>query len=162
MSVNKVIILGNLGRDPDPRHTGTGTAVCELAVATTRKWKGKDGKMAEETEWHRIVLWGVQAENAAKYLAKGRQVYVEGRLKTESYDKDGQKHYSTKIQADVVQFLGGGQKGDAAGAGGYGGGGGGGYSRKGEDKSGGQKSDAYSDYGRDSYDPGDHGDDIPF
>lgn len=161
MSVNKVIILGNLGRDPELRYTQSGTAVCELAVATTRKWKGKDGKMAEETEWHKIVLWGVQAENASKYLAKGRQVYVEGRLKTESYEKDGHKHYSTKVQAEVVQFLGGGQKSDAAGSGSYGGGGGGGgYNRKSEDK----KSDPYGDYGRDSYDPhppaGD--DDIPF
>lgn len=142
MSVNKVIILGNLGRDPELRYTQSGTAVCELAVATTRKWKGKDGKVAEETEWHKIVLWGVQAENAAKYLAKGRQVYVEGRLKTESYEKDGHKHYSTKVQAEVVQFLGGG----------------GGYSRKSEEK----KGDPYINYGRDSYDPNEPGDDIPF
>lgn len=158
MSVNKVIILGNLGRDPELRYTQSGTAVCELAVATTRKWKGKDGKMAEETEWHKIVLWGVQAENASKYLTKGRQVYVEGRLKTESYEKDGHKHYSTKVQADVVQFLGGGgQKSDAAGSGSYGGGGGG-DSRKSEEK----KGDPYINYGRDSYDPNEPGDDIPF
>lgn len=153
MSVNKVIILGNLGRDPELKYTQSGTAICNLAVATTRKWKGKDGKMAEETEWHRIVVWGTQAENANKYLAKGRQVYIEGRLKTDSYEKDGHKHYSTTIQADVVQFIGGGsQKGEAAERGSYGGGRGGKSER--------ESAQPYPNFG-DDYDPG-SSDDIPF
>lgn len=159
MSVNKVIILGNLGRDPELKYTQSGTAICNLTVATTRKWKGKDGNMVEETEWHRVVVWGTQAENANKYLAKGRQVYIEGRLKTDSYEKEGQKHYSTTIQADVVHFIGGGQKGDAAERGGYGGGGK--PSDKPKRSAGKAAEDPYesyaSVYGRDS-----EGDDIPF
>jgi single-strand DNA-binding protein len=107
-SVNTVIILGNLGRDPELRHTQNGTAVCSLSVATTRKWRNKQtDEMAEETEWHRVTAWDRSGEACAKYLSKGSQVYVTGRLKTTSYvDKDGVKRYSTDIVADDVQFLG--------------------------------------------------------
>lgn len=111
--VNKVIIIGNLGRDPEMRTTGGGQAVCNLSVATTRTWKDKAGAKQEETEWHRVVVWGKQAEFCDKYLSKGRSVYVEGRLKTTSYEQDGVKKYSTDIVAETVQFLGG--KGDGGG-----------------------------------------------
>ena len=102
--INKVILIGNLGRDPEVRYTQGGTAVANLAVATSRKFK-RGEEWVDEVEWHRITVWGKAAENCCKYLAKGRQVYVEGRLKTSSYDKDGQKHYSTDIVAETVQFL---------------------------------------------------------
>lgn len=115
--VNKAIIIGYLGRDPELSETTGGNKVCRLNVATTRVWNNKQtNEKVEETEWHRIAVWGKQAENCNKYLAKGRMVYVEGRLRTSSYDKDGQKHYSTEIVADQVQFLGG--KGDNEGDGG--------------------------------------------
>lgn len=119
--VNKVIIIGYLGRDPELSETTGGNKVCRLNVATTRVWNNKQtNEKVEETEWHRISVWGKQAENCQKYLAKGRMAYIEGRLRTSSYDKDGQKHYSTEIVADQVQFLGG--KGDGEGGGGGGGG----------------------------------------
>lgn len=118
--INKAIIVGNLGADPDLRHTQSGTAVCRLSVATTRVWKNQQtNEQQSETEWHRITVWGKQAEHCEKYLAKGRQVYVEGRLRTTQYEKEGQKHYSTEIVADIVQFLGG--KNDNEGGGGGGG-----------------------------------------
>lgn len=121
--VNKVIVVGNLGADPELKTTEGGTPVCRLSVATTRVWTNKStNEKQQETEWHRITVWGKQAEHCEKYLAKGRQVYVEGRLRTSSYDKEGQKHYSTEIVADIVQFLGG--KGDGGGQGGSDGGGG--------------------------------------
>ena len=145
MSVNKVILIGNLGRDPELRNTQSGNPVCNLSVATTRVWKNKQTqKKQEETEWHRVTVFGAQAENCAQYLAKGRQVYVEGRLRTRAYDdKEGIKRYSTEVVADTVQFLGGkgehqgggqgqrqgyggGGRADYSGGGGYGGGGGGG------------------------------------
>jgi single-strand DNA-binding protein len=123
--VNKVILIGNLGRDPELRYTQSGTPVASLSVATTRKWRNKQtNELVEETEWHRVSVFGQQAEHCNNYLSKGRQVYVEGRLRTRSYeDKDGIKRYSTEIVADTVQFLGG--RGE--GGGGRGGGGGGGY-----------------------------------
>lgn len=107
--VNKVIVLGNLGRDPELRHTQGGTAVAKLSVATTRKWLNKStNETQEETEWHRVTAWGKTAELCQKYLVKGRQVYVEGRLRTSSYDaEDGTKRYSTEIVADSVVFVGG-------------------------------------------------------
>lgn len=106
--INKAIVVGNLGADPELRHTQSGTAVCRLSVATTRVWKNQQtNEQQSETEWHRITVWGKQAEHCDKYLSKGRQVYVEGRLRTTQYEKEGQKHYSTEIIADVVQFLGG-------------------------------------------------------
>ena len=140
--VNKVILVGNLGADPDMRYTPSGQGVCELRVATSESWNDKNGQRQERTEWHRIVVWGKRAEICSKYLAKGRQVYVEGRIQTRNYDdKDGNKRYITEIIANDVQFLGGGGREGGAGRGkgedgppppseadfgGYGGGGGGG------------------------------------
>ena len=119
-SVNKVIILGNLGRGPEIRYTQGGTAVCQLNVATTRTYTNKSNGRVEETEWHRVVVWGRQAESSGNSLPKARQVYIEGRLQTRNYDdKDGNKKYITEIVADVVQFLGG--RGEGGGAGGGGG-----------------------------------------
>ncbi|HFE46397.1 MAG TPA: single-stranded DNA-binding protein, partial [Nannocystis exedens] len=104
--INKAIVIGNLGRDPELRYTQGGQPVCRLAVATSRRYLNKrSNEMVEETEWHRITVWGKQAEHCNTYLTKGRQVYVEGRLKTSSYEKEGQRHYSTEIIADNVQFL---------------------------------------------------------
>ena len=106
--VNKVILVGNLGADPDMRYTPSGQGVCELRVATSESWNDKNGQRQERTEWHRIVVWGKRAEVCSKYLSKGRQVYVEGRIQTRSYDdKDGNKKYITEIIAADVQFLGG-------------------------------------------------------
>ena len=114
--INKVILIGNLGRDPELRYTQQNNAVATLSVATTRKVK-RDEQWVEETEWHRVTLWGKDAENAQKYLAKGRQVYVEGRLQTRKYeDKDGVTKYQTDVVAETVQYLGG--RGGEAGAGG--------------------------------------------
>ena len=138
--VNKVILVGNLGADPDMRYTPSGTGVCELRLATNESWTDKSGQRQERTEWHRIVVWGKRAEIVSKYLSKGRQVYVEGKLRTRSWeDKEGNKRYTTEIIANDVQFLGGGGGGGGGGRGGgddfpppgepdygYGGGGGGG------------------------------------
>jgi single-strand DNA-binding protein len=118
-SVNKVILVGNLGADPELKYTPSNRALCNLRIATTEVFKDKSGQRQEKTEWHRVTVWGDQAENCSKYLAKGRSVYIEGRLQTRSYDKDGQKHYATDVVADRVVFL------SSAGGGGGGGGGGG-------------------------------------
>ncbi|HEY3354342.1 MAG TPA: single-stranded DNA-binding protein [Polyangia bacterium] len=116
-SVNKVILVGNLGKDPELRYTPGGQAVCDLRLATTDSYTGKDGEKKESTEWHTVVVWGKQAENCSQYLSKGRQVYVEGRLRTRSWDdKEGKKQYRTEVVAQTVQFLGG--AGAGAGAGG--------------------------------------------
>ena len=121
-SVNKAIILGNLGKDPELRHTQGGKAVCTLRVATNEVWTDQAGERKERTEWHTIVVWGRQAENCNQYLKKGRSVYVEGRLTTRKWqDKEGHDRYSTEVVADRVQFVGGG-KGEGAGGGGGGGG----------------------------------------
>ena len=108
-SVNKVIIVGNLGRDPEVCYTPNGAAVCNVSVATTRNWKNKEsGDKVEETEWHRIVFYDRLAEIAGEYLKKGRAVYVEGRLKTRKWqDKDGKDNYTTEIVAEQMQLLGG-------------------------------------------------------
>jgi len=124
-SVNKVILIGNLGADPELKYTPSNRPLCNLRIATTEVFKDKSGQRQEKTEWHRVTVWGDQAENCNKYLAKGRSVYVEGRLQTRSYDKDGQKHYATDVVADRVVFLGSG----GGGGGGAGGGGGGGEGR---------------------------------
>jgi len=138
--VNKAIILGHLGRDPELRYLQSGQPVCKLNIATSRRYTNKNNEAVEETEWHRVSVWGKQAEHCNNFLTKGRQVYVEGRLRTSSYDKDGQKHYTTEIVADTVQFIGGRGEGGGGGAegggaesgaggggrGSYGGGGGGG------------------------------------
>jgi single-strand DNA-binding protein len=120
--VNKVILIGYLGADPDMRYTPSGAGVCELRLATSESWKDKNGRRQERTEWHRIVVWGKTAEICAKYLAKGRQVFIEGRIQTRTYDdKEGQKRYITEIIANDVQFLSSGR--DGAGSGGSAGGG---------------------------------------
>jgi single-strand DNA-binding protein len=117
-SVNKVILIGNLGADPELKYTPSQRPLCNLRIATTEVYKDKSGQRQEKTEWHRVTVWGDQAENCNKYLAKGRSVYVEGRLQTRSYDKDGQKHYATDIVADRVVFLGsGGGGGEGRGEG---------------------------------------------
>jgi single-strand DNA-binding protein len=129
-SVNKVIVLGNLGRDPEVRYTPNGNAVCNLRIATTRNWKSKDsGEKMEETEWHSVVLYDRQAEIAGEYLKKGRPVYIEGRLKTRKWtDKEGVEKYTTEIVADSMQLLGGREGG--GGGGGAEDEGGGGYSER--------------------------------
>ena len=128
--VNKAIILGHLGRDPELRYLQSGQPVCKLNIATSRRYTNKNNEAVEETEWHRVSVWGKQAEHCNNFLTKGRQVYVEGRLRTSSYDKDGQKHYTTEIVADTVQFIGGRGEGGGGGAeGGAEGGGGGGGGR---------------------------------
>lgn len=121
-SVNKVILVGRLGADPEQRYTPSGAAACNFTMATSEKWKGKDGQANERTEWHRIQVWGKLAEICAKYLAKGSQAYVEGRLQTRSWDdKDGNKRYTTEIVAQQVVFLGGGKRKEAdSDPGGYG------------------------------------------
>ena len=117
-SVNKVILLGNLGRDPETRYTTGGDAVTNLNIATSEQWKDKSGEKQERTEWHRVVLFGRQAEIAGEYLKKGRSVYIEGRLQTRKYtDKDGVEKYSTEIVADRMQLLGG-RDGPGGGSGG--------------------------------------------
>ena len=111
-SVNKVILLGNLGRDPETRYTTGGDAVTNLNIATSEQWKDKSGEKQERTEWHRVVLFGRQAEIAGEYLKKGRSVYIEGRLQTRKYtDKDGVEKYSTEIVGDRMQLIGGGREG---------------------------------------------------
>ena len=108
-SVNKVILVGNLGRDAEVRSTAGGTSVATLNLATTEVWNDKQGQKQEKTEWHRIVVWGKQAESLQEYLVKGKQIYVEGRLQTRQWDdKDGNKRYTTEIKADRITLLGGG------------------------------------------------------
>lgn len=105
-SVNKAIIIGNLGRDPELRYTPSGQAVASFSIATTSRWKNQSGENQESTEWHNIVLWGRMAELAKEYLAKGRSVYIEGRIQTRSYqDKDGVQRYRTEIVGQQMQFL---------------------------------------------------------
>ena len=105
-SVNKVILIGNLGRDPETRYMPDGGAITNISIATTDTWKDKAGEKQEKTEWHRVAFFGRLAEIAGEYLKKGSQVYVEGQLRTRKYDKDGQTHYSTEIRADTMQMLG--------------------------------------------------------
>ncbi|MBK9136811.1 MAG: single-stranded DNA-binding protein [Betaproteobacteria bacterium] len=114
-SVNKVILIGNLGRDPEVRYMPSGSAICNLRVATTRNWKNRDsGERQEETEWHSVALFDRLAEIAGEYLKKGRPVYIEGRLKTRKWtDKEGQERYTTEIVADQMQLLGGREGGGA-------------------------------------------------
>ncbi len=107
-SVNKAIIVGNLGRDPELRYTPSGQAVANFTVATNEQWTDKSGQKQERTEWHRIVVWGKQAENCGEYLSKGRQVFIEGRLQTREWnDKEGKRNFTTEIVADRVVFLSG-------------------------------------------------------
>ena len=119
-SVNKVILIGNLGRDPEVRYAPSGSAICNVTIATSRQWKDKtSGEKQEETEWHRVVFYDRLAEIAGEYLKKGRPVYVEGRLKTRKWtDKDGVEKYTTEIRGDRVVLLGGGGGGRSGGGGG--------------------------------------------
>ena len=111
-SVNKVILVGNLGRDAELRYTPGGAAVSTINMATTEVWNDKAGQRQEKTEWHRIVLWGKSAESLTEYLTKGKQIYVEGRLQTRQWDdKDGNKRYTTEIRGDRIVLLGGGSGG---------------------------------------------------
>jgi len=114
-SVNKVILVGNLGRDPEVRYMPNGEAVCNFSIATTENWKDKSGVKQEKTEWHNIVMYRKLAEIAGEYLKKGRPVYVEGRLQTRKWEKDGVTRYTTEIIADNMQMLG--SKGDGGGSG---------------------------------------------
>ncbi|MDH3253821.1 MAG: single-stranded DNA-binding protein [Acidobacteriota bacterium] len=106
--LNKVMLIGNLGRDPEVRSTPSGQTVASFSLATNRKWKDRDGNRQEQTEWHNIVCWGRQAEIAGQYLSKGRQIFVEGRLQTRSWDdkQSGEKRYRTEIVCDNFQMLG--------------------------------------------------------
>jgi len=118
-SVNKVILVGNLGRDAELRYTPGGAAVATLNMATTEVWNDKAGQRQEKTEWHRVVLWGKSAESLSEYLTKGKQIYVEGRLQTRQWDdKDGNKKYTTEIKADRITLLGGGGGGGGGRSGG--------------------------------------------
>jgi single-strand DNA-binding protein len=140
--VNKVILVGNLGRDPEIRYTRDGTAVANLNLATTDNWNDANGQKQERTEWHRVVAWGKLAEIAKEYLGKGRQVYIEGRLQTRSWeDKDGNKRYTTEIRADQMLMLGG-RGGDAP------------------SRDAGPPSDAPGDFGREPFQATE--DDVPF
>ena len=115
--INKVILVGNLGQDPETRHTNGGNSVTQLRLATTEKYKDRDGAMQERTEWHTVIVWGKQGEACGKHLTKGRQVYVEGRLTTRKWqDKEGKDRYTTEVIGDNVRFLGGspGEKREAA------------------------------------------------
>lgn len=165
--INKVILVGNLGADPEVRYTAGGTAIASLSVATSEQWTDKQsGQKQERTEWHRVKLFGRLAEIAGEYLKKGRQVYIEGSLRTDKYtDKQGVERYSTDIIASDLQMLGG--------MGGEGGGGGGGYRERPQSGGGGQRQQSRDDYGstpqRQSAPPPEMGggnqfddDDIPF
>ena len=161
-SVNKVILVGNLGRDPETRFSPDGAAICNISLATTSQWKDKNsGERKEETEWHRVVFYNRLAEIAGEYLKKGRSIYVEGRLKTRKWqDKEGQDRWTTEIVADQMQMLGSREEG----------GGGGGYNRPTRQESAPEPATAGSgsrggggggrNTGASSFDDGD--DDIPF
>ena len=109
MSVNKVILLGNLGTAPELKYIASGTAVCNFALATSERYKGKDGKKQEKTEWHNIVAWGKTGEVLNQYLSKGKQVYIEGKIETHSWEKDEQKKYKTVINVQSFSFVGSNQ-----------------------------------------------------
>jgi single-strand DNA-binding protein len=162
-SVNKVILIGNLGRDPETRYTTGGDAVTNLRIATTETWKDKAGEKQEKTEWHTVVLFGRQAEIAGEYLKKGRPVYIEGRLQTRKYtDKEGVEKYSTEIVGDRMQLLGGRESGGGGSGGdvefGAGGGTGGAASRPSGSGGGGGKGGGAPK----KTNPDDLDDDIPF
>ncbi len=120
MSVNKAILVGNLGKDPELRYTPSGTAVCTFSIATSDRFKNKQGEQQERTEWHNIVVWAGLAEICGKYLTKGKQVYIEGRIQNRSYDdRDGNKRYITEIVANEMQMLSrAGDQGSGSGSGG--------------------------------------------
>jgi len=144
-SLNKVMLIGNLGKDPEVRYTTSGQAVASFSIATSEKFKNRNGEMEERTEWHNVVLWGRQAEIAGEYLAKGRTVFIEGRLQTRKWqDKEGRDRYTTEIVGDRMQMLGG--KGE------------GGSGRQGGGRPGGEYNSAPA-YDEPAFNPDD---DIPF
>jgi single-strand DNA-binding protein len=149
MSVNKVILVGNLGKDPELRYTPSGAAVATFSLATSERYKDKSGEMQEKTEWHNIVVWRQLAEICGKYLHKGKQIYIEGRIQTRSYDdRDGNKRYITEIVADQMQMLG--RAGEDNG----------GYSRpSGESRQGRAAAPAREEFAEPPFNPDD---DIPF
>lgn len=174
-SLNKAIIIGNLGSDPEIRTTGGGSRVAQFSVATSRKWTSNSGEQQEKTEWHRIVVWGKLVDVVEKYVKKGQQVYIEGEIQYRQYeDKEGVTKYTTEINARELMMLGGreggggggGGYGGGGGGGGYGGGGGGGGSRERSSGGGGGgagKGGRGGDY--DDFQPppfGDDDDDLPF
>jgi len=167
-SVNKVIIIGNLGADPEVRTTGGGATVATLRIATSRNFTDKQGQRREDTEWHSVVVWNKLAELAQRYLQKGRKVYIEGRLQTRDWvdQQSGQKRYKTEVVAQEMTFLDGGQGGGQGGAqgGGYNQGGGGGYNQGGASQSqGGDQGAPASGAPAGGNDPGFYNDDdIPF
>ena len=117
MSFNKVILVGNLGRDPELRYTPQGTPVCSFTMATNERRKDKTGEMQDHTTWFRVTLWGRQAETASQYLTKGRPIYIEGRLRVDEWtDRDGKPRYTLDVQATDMQFIGGGRGEDAMAA----------------------------------------------
>lgn len=164
--VNKVILIGNLGQDPELRQTQGGNPVVSIRLATTERRKGADGNWADHTEWHSVTAWGRTAENVAQYCRKGKQIFVEGRLQTRKWqDKEGHDRYTTEVVADTIRFLGGGREGggdfggggggdEEGGRGGYGGGrgsgGGGGSYGGGRSGGGGYGGGAGGGAGRDS------------
>ena len=150
-SVNKVILVGNLGKDPETRYMPSGDAITTITLATTDRFKDKGGEKQERTEWHRVVFFGKLAEIAGEYLKKGRPVYVEGRLQTREWEKDGVKRYTTEIVANEMQMLG--SRGEGGGGGSWGGEDSGG----GRSKSSGSGGGSSSGGGFDDID-----DDIPF
>jgi single-strand DNA-binding protein len=111
MTVNKAILVGRLGRDPETRYISSGQAVCNFNLATDETYKDKNGERQKRTEWHRIIVWGKLAEIAQQYLKKGSQIYVEGRIQTREWEKDGLKRYTTEIVANSFKFLGGRSEG---------------------------------------------------
>jgi single-strand DNA-binding protein len=166
-SVNKVILVGNLGRDPETRYTPDGAAICNVSIATTSQWKDKaSGERKEETEWHRVTFYGRLAEIAGEYLKKGRSVYVEGRLKTRKYkDKEGVEKYATDIIADQMQMLGGREGmggGDAPDDGGFAGRSGGERGGAGNRSGGGSGGEGGGGAKRQAPNFADMDDDIPF
>ena len=154
--VNKVILVGNLGRDPEVRYTKSGQAVASFSIATSEKWTGKDGNKEEKTEWHRIVAWGKLGEICGEYLSKGKQVYLEGRLQTREWeDNNGNKKQTTEIVASNMTMLG--QAGGSGGSG-YGGGNSSSGSSRGPSGSSGSSSSQGSSGGQEDFED----DDIPF
>jgi len=161
MSVNKVILIGNLGADPESRTSQSGNTVANLRIATTERQRDREGNWSDHTEWHRVVCFGRTADNVVRYLKKGRQIYVEGRIQTRKWqDRDGNDRYTTEIVANDIRFLGGR---DGGGGGGYEGGGGGGRGGYGGGGGGGQDNGGWSDdYGGGSSGGPGVDDDIPF
>ncbi|MEM8963389.1 MAG: single-stranded DNA-binding protein [Acidobacteriota bacterium] len=171
--LNKVFLIGNLGRDPEMRSTQSGQQLATFSIATSRRWRDRDGNRQEQTEWHNIVCWGRQAEVAGQYLTRGKQVHIEGRIQTRSWDdrETGEKKYRTEIVCDNFQMLGG-RGGGGGGGGGYDQGGGGGYGGGGGNYGGGGGGGNYGGGGGGNFGGGGGGggdfgpepddDDIPF